>query len=336
MPVDSQRYRPTNQQSRPWAGLPAGDSCGKAQLGPASAAWLTGPRDGGPFEPLSPSGPPGCWPWARCTQPPGAALHRERGLVSRWHVRIPVLQGGRQEQLRPSPRDSRPQAHLRHDGGPRQPGHLLSQHRRCVPCPAPDSGWSRGRRTCPGGFPTCWVTSAPPWAECGNIIPTLQIGKLGVSEAPSRGGTGPRKRATCQLGPLSPPPSASARGLGGWRDPLEGGRGCRPWPVTAQGRVREPWDDAVARPLQVSWAAPSRPSDTAPTTSKSSTISEAPSRKVRCPLLPACPATAPLWQLQQALGFTVKMGRGGEACQSAVGTQGRRITHVYMTGMSAG
>lgn len=57
MPVDRQRFRPTNQQSRPWARLPAGGSCGKAQLGPASAMGPTGPRDEGLFEPLLPSGP---------------------------------------------------------------------------------------------------------------------------------------------------------------------------------------------------------------------------------------------------------------------------------------
>lgn len=190
-----------------------------------------------------PSGPPVCWPWAHCTQPPGATLHRERGLVSRWHVRIPVLQGGRQEQLGSSPRDGRPQAHLRHDGGPRQPGHLFSQHRRCVPCPAPYSGGGAGAvGPAPAGFPTCWVTSAPPGRSAGIVFPTLQIGKLrlGVSEPPFGGSTGPRKQATCQLGPLSPPPPASSRGLGGWRDLLEGGRGCRLWPVTAQGQVREP------------------------------------------------------------------------------------------------
>lgn len=60
-------------------GVPAGRPSW-ARLQPA---WLSRAlRDGGPFEPLSPSGPPGCWPWARCTQPPGAALHRDRGLVS--------------------------------------------------------------------------------------------------------------------------------------------------------------------------------------------------------------------------------------------------------------
>ena len=57
MPVGTQRFRPTNQQSRPWAGLLAGGSCGKAQLGPASAMGPTGPRDEGLFEPLLPSGP---------------------------------------------------------------------------------------------------------------------------------------------------------------------------------------------------------------------------------------------------------------------------------------
>lgn len=62
---------------------------------------------------LLPTGPgrfAGTGPSAhRCS---GAAPHREVGLVSRWHVRVPVLQGGRQEQLRTSPRDGRPQAHL--------------------------------------------------------------------------------------------------------------------------------------------------------------------------------------------------------------------------------
>lgn len=41
-----------------------------------------------------------------------ATPHHEHGLVSRWHVGVPVLQGGRQEQLWTSARDDCPQAHL--------------------------------------------------------------------------------------------------------------------------------------------------------------------------------------------------------------------------------
>lgn len=169
---------PPTSRAGPGAGLLLGvlrEGSSWARLQPRG---LTGSRGRGPFEPQPP-------PALQVAGPgpvhslPGAALHRDRGLVSRWHVRIPVLQGGWQEQLRPScTRTAAPSALYdmmegRAPAGPPPPASKV------YPARLPILGVEQGRRDLPWGLPTCWVTSAPPWAECGIVILTLQDRKAG-------------------------------------------------------------------------------------------------------------------------------------------------------------
>lgn len=117
------------------------------------------------------------------------------------------------------------------------------------------------------------------------VGPTLQVGKLrqGFSEAPPGGSTGPEKWSyaaiTIIVGTDPKWLEGPAAGRGLWRPRL----------VTAKAGSGSHGVMLLLSPSQVSWAAPSRLSDTAPTISKNSTTSEVPSRKVPCPLLPRCP-----------------------------------------------
>lgn len=119
----------------------------------------------------------------------------------------------------------------------------------------------------------------------------------------------------CLLGPVPPPPPPLLKG------PVLGGVAPNPAPVTAQGWLRDLCNHDALAPPQVSWAAPSRLSDTAPTISKSSTISEAPSHKVPPALCPPwCPSpTALTAAAASTQTFAVTMGGGGGTCQPAVG-----------------
>lgn len=138
------------------------------------------------------------------------------------------------------------------------------------------------------------------------------------------------ERATCQLGPLSPPPLTSARGLGGWRDLLEGGRG-----ETGQSLPKAVGQGSrgtmLSPPLQVSWAAPSRPSDTAPTTSKSSTISEVPLSRY-APSASRVPSHCTLGAAATSPRVYSQDGQGRGGIPECRGHPEKAITHVCMTG----
>lgn len=139
------------------------------------------------------------------------------------------------------------------------------------------------------------------------VSPVLQLGKLrlGFPEAPSGGNAGHRGQDTCLLGPVLPPPESRA---------LLGVLAVDPGPCHLKAGSGTHVMTLLPSPAQVSWAAPSHLSDTAPTISKSSITSAAPSRKV-----PPCPLV-PWWQLQ-VLGVMVKVGRGRERRLRAVGTR---------------
>lgn len=127
-------------------------------------------------------------------------------------------------------------------------------------------------------------------------------------------------------GPSIATPLTSAQGLGGWRDLLEGRRGC--WALASHcpgTEVRDRGTMLSPAPSRSHGPQPSRPATQPPPPQRAAPYPRF-HPQVRC-LCSRVPNTAPLGQLQQPPGFTVKMGRGGiPECR---GHPERRITHVY-------